>query len=142
MTSRKSETVDAALYRAAQRAFTEAKATGNEPLTWANGVGVGIATMQAAVERELAAIRADSETVDAAHCPGCRGWIEPEYLRREDCPGIRAEARAAALDEARAAVEDAESPYPLWPSGFYPAGAIDRHATLAAIDALRERSGE
>jgi hypothetical protein len=22
-----------------------------------------------------------------AHCPGCRGWIEPAYLAREDCPG-------------------------------------------------------
>ena len=64
-----SETVDAALYRAAQRAMTEAKATGNEPLTWANGVGVGIATMQAAVERELAAIRAEYAAPEDAHKP-------------------------------------------------------------------------
>jgi hypothetical protein len=41
------------LRAAAQRALEAASATGNEPLTWANGVGVGVATMQREVDRLL-----------------------------------------------------------------------------------------
>jgi hypothetical protein len=31
------------------------------------------------------------------HCPGCRGTIEPEYLRPEPCPGLASSSAPAGL---------------------------------------------
>jgi hypothetical protein len=31
-----------------------------------------------------------------AHCIGCQGWTEPEYLRREKCPGLNLDAARVA----------------------------------------------
>jgi hypothetical protein len=51
-----------------------------------------------------------------AHCIGCQGWTEPEYLRREKCPGLN-------LDAARVAA----------PSDGLDAAALER-AFVAVID--------
>jgi hypothetical protein len=45
---------EAEVYTAANDAMRDAAATGNEPLTWSNGVGVGVEAMLAAI---LARIR-------------------------------------------------------------------------------------
>jgi hypothetical protein len=49
-----------------------------------------------------------------AHCIGCQGWTEPEYLRREKCPGLNLDAaRVAAPSDGLREADD--GPWCRWP---------------------------